>query len=212
MAHFILAGQQLGSDHNIIDIGSGYFHCMKQTFLTIHTDVGSAAEIPGISFFRGMNFRIPLLFLILSGSRRSNKDWIHNGILFIIKPRCANSFSCRLFRIRRFRKRPSGSPPGIWITEFNSAEMWKHTVVDYLCYRGYIRLVIKTLQQVNSQYSFQLIGLWGTLSFVIAWLIESRPLFLGNDVVDLCKKFFARTWALTSFKADRLIFLFYHIF
>lgn len=74
MAHFILAGQQLGSDHNIIDIGSGYFHCMKQTFLTIHTDVGSAAEIPGISFFRGMNFRIPLLFLILSGSRRSNKD------------------------------------------------------------------------------------------------------------------------------------------
>lgn len=49
--YFLFAGQQIGGNGNIMDIGGSHLHRMNQTTLAIRTDVGFVAEMPCVPLF-----------------------------------------------------------------------------------------------------------------------------------------------------------------
>ena len=62
---FFLAGKKVGSNTDIVHIGSGYLHCVNQTAFGIYSDMRFIPEMPDISLFRRMCFRITLFLLVL---------------------------------------------------------------------------------------------------------------------------------------------------
>ena len=62
---FFLTGEKVGSNTDIMHIGSSYLYCVDKSAFRIHTDVCFIPKMPDISFFRRMCFRITLFLLIL---------------------------------------------------------------------------------------------------------------------------------------------------
>ena len=62
---FFLTGEKVGSNTDIMHIGSSYLYCVDKSAFRIHTDVCFIPEMPDISLFRRMCFRITLFLLIL---------------------------------------------------------------------------------------------------------------------------------------------------
>ena len=62
---FFLTGEKVGSNTDIMHIGSSYLYCVDKSAFRIHTDVCFIPKIPDISLLRRMCFRITLFLLIL---------------------------------------------------------------------------------------------------------------------------------------------------
>ena len=62
---FLFTGEKVGSNTDIMHIGSSYLYCVNKTAFGIHTAMCFIPEMPDISFFRRTCFRITLFLLIL---------------------------------------------------------------------------------------------------------------------------------------------------
>ena len=62
---FFLTGEKVGSNTDVMHIGSSYLYCVNKTAFGIYTNMYFIPEMPDISLFRRMCFQITLFLLIL---------------------------------------------------------------------------------------------------------------------------------------------------
>ena len=65
-----------------MDIGWCRLHCVYQSAVLIHPNMGFIAKVPCVALLDLMCIRIPLFLLVLGGRRRGNNGGIYDRSLF----------------------------------------------------------------------------------------------------------------------------------
>jgi len=192
-----LTGQQLGGHGNIMLVRSGHLQRVDNTAVLIYANVRLVAEMPSVTLLRLMSIRITLLFLILGRTGGRNDGGIHDRPFSQNQTTlCQQTYHLRkqlLLQIilhQKISKMPQRIAIWYLIAGIHTAKLGESATIYHLCHGCHVGEVVQILNQIDSQHTFQIIGLVATISIIVARIDERNPLSLGNDAIDLRQKLF----------------------